>query len=203
MKIKKIALVLCIILFIYFLGGVIYSFIKKDNNKTVAKVDNGIAIKGFNYILYETDPKIYKNEFEKLKQNLESKKINYEEYAKSISKMFIIDLYSLKLKKNMYDVGGTEFIYPNVVDNYKLNVQNTLYKYMKNNEDGKRKQELPEVKSVTIESFEDTKFEMKKKEIDAYKVKINIEYIKDLEYDNKAEIVIIKEDKYLYIVEKN
>ena len=103
----------------------------------------------------------------------------------------------------MYDVGGTEFIYPNVVDNYKLNVQNTLYKYMKNNEDGKRKQELPEVKSVTIESFEDTKFEMKKKEIDAYKVKINIEYIKDLEYDNKAEIVIIKEDKYLYIVEKN
>ena len=29
------------------------------------------------------------------------------------------------------------------------------------------------------------------------------EYEKNLDYDNKAEIIIIKEDKYLYIVEKN
>lgn len=203
MKIKKIALIICIILFIYSLGGVLYSFIKKDGNNNNNNIDPGITIKGFDYILYETDPLIYKTEFEKLKTNLEGKKINYEEYAKSISKMFIIDLYSLNLKKNMYDVGGYEFIYPAAVENYKLNVQNTLYKYMKDNHNGKRKQELPEVKNVTITSFENSKFKMNEEEKDAYKINIDIKYIKDLEYDKKAEIIIIKEDKYLYIVEKN
>ena len=29
------------------------------------------------------------------------------------------------------------------------------------------------------------------------------ELIKDLEYDKKAEVILIKQDKYLYVVEKN
>jgi len=204
MKIKKILLIISILLFIYFIGGIFYSLTNKDEKtKENAKVDNGITIKGFSYILYEDTPSIYKEEFNNLKKNLENKEINYEEYAKSISKMFLIDLYSLNLKKNMYDVGGTEFIYPESVENYKLNVQNTLYKYMEDNTDGKRKQELPEVKNVVIKDIEETEFKLEETKHKAFKINANIEYIKDLKYENKAEIIIIKEDKYLYIVEKN
>jgi len=204
MKIKKILLIISILLFIYFIGGIFYSLTNKDEKtKENAKVDNGITIKGFSYILYEDTPSIYKEEFNNLKENLENKEINYEEYAKSISKMFLIDLYSLNLKKNMYDVGGTEFIYPESVENYKLNVQNTLYKYMEDNTDGKRKQELPEVKNVVIKDIEETEFKLEETKHKAFKINANIEYIKDLKYENKAEIIIIKEDKYLYIVEKN
>ena len=67
MKNKKIALVICVILFIYFVGGIVYSFIDKSSDKENKKVDNGITIKGYDYILYENDPKIYADEFNKLK----------------------------------------------------------------------------------------------------------------------------------------
>jgi len=202
-KLKKISLIICILLLIYFIGGIIYSFTYKEDKKQILKVNNKLTIKGFKYILSNNDPKIYEEEFNILKKNLENKKIDYKEYAKSISKLFIIDLYSLNLKLNMYDVGGTDFIYPESVDNYKLNVQNTLYKYMKDNSNGKRKQELPEVKEVNIKNIEETKYKISDKEYDGYKINLDIEYIKDLEYDSTAELILIKENKYLYIVEKN
>lgn len=204
MKIKKTALIICSLLLIYFIGGIIYNFTNKEsNNKKTKVVDNGITIKGYNYILYEDDPTIYEEEFKRLKDNLESDKIDYKKYAKSISKMFIIDLYSLNLKKNMYDIGGTDFIYPDAVDNYKLNVQNTLYKYMEDNSEGKREQILPEVKNVVVNDIEETTYKIETKEYDAYKINVDIEYVKDLEYDEKAELILIKDEEYIHIVEKN
>ena len=203
-KYKKILIVICIIAFIYFAGGIVYSCLKKSistNNKS--KVDNGIQIKGFEYILYDNQIKLYKDEFKILKENLESKKIDYKEYAKSISKMFIIDLYNLDSKKNMYDVGGVVFVYPDARENYKLNVTNTLYKYMKDTSNGDRKQKLPKVKSVEVTSIEDNKFKIGEEEFDGYKTNVNVEYVEDMGYDKKSEIVIIRKDKYLYIVEKN
>ena len=204
MKNKIIGLFICLILFIYFFGGVIYNFILDKpikENKNEVKSSN--TIKGYEYLLYEDDLDIYKDEFDKLKKNLESKKIDYEEYAKSISKMFLIKLYSLGNLDNKYDIKATEFIYPDAIENFKLNVVNTLNKYIEDNSEGNRKQELPIVNNVKINSFEETKFEINENEYDAYKVDLIIEYIKDLGYDKKAELIIIKSDKYLYIVEKN
>lgn len=201
-KTKKILLIICIVVLIYFIGGIFYS--NKPKKKTVKKeVKQSLTIKGFNYILYEDDLDIYKSEFKLLKKNLENKEIDYEEYAKSISKMFIISLYSLDTKDNMYDVGGVEFIYPDYVENYKLNVQNTLYKYMKDNSDNKRNQILPIVSKVTVDSIEPTKFTFNDKSYDGYKIKSKIEYVEDLGYDKEAEIILVRDDKYLYIVEKN
>lgn len=204
MKNKIIGLVICIILFIYFFGGVIYNFILDKpikDNKNEIKSSN--TIKGYEYLLYDDDLDIYKVEFNKLKKNLESKKIDFEEYAKSISKMFLIKLYSLGNLDNKYDIKGTEFIYPDAIENFKLNVVNTLNKYIEDNSEGNRKQDLPIVNNVKINSFEETKFEINENEYDAYKVDLIIEYIKDLGYDKKAELIIVKSDKYLYIVEKN
>lgn len=204
-KNKKFWLIICSIVLLYFIGGVVYINLDRDssNVKNNKNVDKGISIKGFDYILYEDDIDIYKDEFKKLKKNLESSNINYTEYAESISKMFVMDLYSLDAKKNMYDVGGVQFVYPDIRDNYKLNVTNTLYKYMKDNSDGKREQDLPMVKSVSIKNEDETKYKIGEEEFDGYKINLDIEYVKDLEYDKSAEIILVKKDKYLYIVEKN
>ena len=200
---KRVLLVICSILCLYFIGGIVYCILKKNIVDSKEKVDNGIQIKGFEYILYNSHPKLYKNEFKILKTNLENNNINYQEYAKSISKMFIIDLYNLNNKKNMYDVGGIVFVYPDARDNFKTNVTNTLYKYMKDINDGKRKQQLPEIKSVEVKSINDNKYNIAESEYEGYKVIIHAEYVKDLGYDKDSEIVIIKNDKYLYIVERN
>lgn len=204
-KNKKFWLIISSIALLYFIGGIVYINLDRDsgNVKNNKNVDKGISIKGFDYILYEDDIDIYKDEFKKLKKNLESSNINYTEYAESISKMFVMDLYSLEAKKNMYDVGGVQFVYPDIRDNYKLNVTNTLYKYMKDNSDGKREQDLPMVKSVSIKNEDETKYKIGEEEFDGYKINLDIEYVKDLEYDKSAEIILVKKDKYLYIVEKN
>lgn len=204
-KNKKFWLIISSIALLYFIGGIVYINLDRDsgNVKNNKNLDKGISIKGFDYILYEDDIDIYKDEFKKLKKNLESSNINYTEYAESISKMFVMDLYSLEAKKNMYDVGGVQLVYPDIRDNYKLNVTNTLYKYMKDNSDGKREQDLPMVKSVSIKNEDETKYKIGEEEFDGYKINLDIEYVKDLEYDKSAEIILVKKDKYLYIVEKN
>lgn len=204
-KNKNFWLIICSIVLLYFIGGIVYVNLDRDsgNVKNNKNLDKGISIKGFDYILYEDDIDIYKDEFKKLKKNLESSNVNYTEYAESISKMFVMDLYSLEAKKNMYDVGGVQFVYPDIRDNYKLNVTNTLYKYMKDNSDGKREQDLPMVKSVSIKNEDETKYKIGEEEFDGYKINLDIEYVKDLEYDKSAEIILVKKDKYLYIVEKN
>ncbi len=197
---KKKIIIICSILLLYCIGGIAFTFLKKEFK---TKKDEGITMKRYNYVLFYKDMKIYKDEFMILKSNLESSNINYLDYAKSISKLFLIDLYSLNEKENVYDIGGTEFIYPSALENYKLNVANTLYKYMKDNSNGKREQELPTVSNVIVATPEETKYEIDKKEYDGYKISLDIEYEKDLGYDKKADLTLIRDKNYLYIVEKN
>ena len=204
MKKKKIGIVVCSILLIYFLGGIFYNiFVDRSDTKKNNNVNNSVQIKGFEYLSNDSDTDLFKNEFKKLKKNLESSNINYNEYALSISKMFIIDLYTLVNKKNMYDVGGIQFVYPDARENYKLNVENTLYKYMEDNSDGKREQELPEVSNVEVTSDEVYEYTIGEEKYEGYKINLDISYVKDLEYDAKAELILVRVDKYLYIVEKN
>ena len=204
MKKKKIGIVVCSILLIYFLGGIFYNiFVDRSDTKKKNNVNNSVQIKGFEYLSNDDDSDLFKNEFKKLKNNLESSNINYNEYALSISKMFIIDLYTLNNKNNMYDVGGVQFVYPEARDNFKLNVENTLYKYMEDNSDGKREQDLPEVSGVEVTSDEVYEYTIGEEKYEGYKINLDISYVKDLEYDAKAELILVKVDKYLYIVEKN
>lgn len=204
MKKKKIGIIICSILLIYFIGGIVYNIIGgKSDIKKSSNVNNSIQIKGFEYLCDEDASELFKSEFKKLKKNLESSNINYNEYALSISKMFIIDLYTLNNKNNMYDVGGVQFVYPDARENYKLNVENTLYKYMEDNSDGKRKQILPEVSDVTVTSDEVYEYIIGEEKYDGYKINLDISYVEDLEYDKTAELILVRTNKYLYIVEKN
>ena len=129
------------------------------------------------------------------------KNVDYEEYAKSIAKLFIIDFYTLDNKLSKNDIGGTEFIKKDMRDNFIEEARSTFYKYVEVI-DG-RTQELPEVSSITDVSVEKTEFKYSDKTIDenAYKVSISWDYVEDLGYEKEASMIIVKQDKKLYIVE--
>ena len=60
-----------------------------------------------------------KENFKELDKILSEETINYEKYAQVLSKLFIIDLYTIDNKKNMYDVGSLEYVYDK--ENFKIN----------------------------------------------------------------------------------
>lgn len=194
---KRLLIIIGVIIAIIALLLIITSFNKADE-KIINVVD---TLKKYNYSLEDRDNKIYKDEYNKLKEILESNDVDYKLYAESISKLFVIDLFTLENKISKYDVGGSEFVYPDNLDNYKLNVENTLYKIIENNTDGKRDQELPTVASIIVDSVEESNFIIGEDEYQSYVVTLNWDYEKDYGYDTKAVIISIMKDEKLYIVE--
>lgn len=199
---KKVILFLCILIFVYAAGGTIYYIATREKKDDKPIVTNKDTIKGYDYTLKSNATKLYEDEFKVLKANLEGD-INYDEYAVSVAKLFVIDLYTINNKINKYDTGGTSFVYPDGRDNYKLNVQDTIYKYVEDNTNGKRTQSLPEVSSVTVKGINKDTYKIGDNSFEAYKINLEWSYVQDLGYDKTGEIILIKKDKNIYVVEKN
>jgi hypothetical protein len=201
-----------IIVIVMVLVGVALVFLFKGEETKPAEGEKKTlnSLEKYGYTLDDKDTEIYKTEFNKLKDNLESKEIDYEEYAKSIAKLFVIDLYTISNKTNKYDVGGKEFVFPDARENYELNVEDTIYRYVEDNSDGKRNQTLPTISSVEIESITTTTFKYTpdtdknvNKEYEAYTVKYKAEYeTASSGYDTSGEITIVKDGEFLYVIEK-
>lgn len=199
---KKVILFFCILIFVYAAGGTIYYIATREKKDDKPIVTNKDTIKGYDYTLKSNATKLYEDEFKALKANLEGD-INYDEYAVSVAKLFVIDLYTINNKINKYDTGGTSFIYPDGRDNYKLNVQDTIYKYVEDNTNGKRTQNLPEVSSVIVKDSKKDTYKIGDNSFEAYKINLEWSYVQDLGYDKTGEIILIKKDKNIYVVEKN
>lgn len=199
---KKVILFLCILIFVYAAGGTIYYIATREKKDDKPIVTNKDTIKGYDYTLKSNATKLYEDEFKALKANLEGD-INYDEYALSVAKLFVIDLYTINNKINKYDTGGASFVYPDGRDNYKLNVQDTIYKYVEDNTNGKRTQNLPEVSSVIVKDSKKDTYKIGDNSFEAYKINLEWSYVQDLGYDKTGEIILIKKDKNIYVVEKN
>lgn len=154
----------------------------------------------YGYTLSKNDTDIYKTYFKELSKVLNEKTIDYNEYAKLISKLFVIDLYTLDNKLASTDIGGLEFLHNDLKDNFKENMGSTLYNFVESNIDGKRTQELPIVKDVEVSDVFETKYTYNKTEYDAYIVSTNITYEKDLGYPKSMKLTIIKDNNILHIV---
>ena len=200
-KVLLIIIIVLIIVVIFFLG--VKNFAKKDDNKVPEIINIPVleSIEKYGYSLHERDSKVMKDTYEELKTVLNSDNIDYEEYAKCLAKLFVIDLWTMNNKTNRYDVGGIEYVYPDNVNNYKLNVENTIYKGIENNVDGKRKQELPAVKSIISIDLQTGTYKIKDKDEDSYIVSLEWDYDKDLGYESKAIITIVKKDNKLYVAQ--
>ena len=192
---KGLVFAIVIIIIVLLLG---HFFKNLSHSKKVNVID---TVKNYDYALEDRDTVLYKNIHQELKANLESDNIDYDKYAEQIAKLFVVDLFTMENKLSTYDVGGVEFIYPDVVDNYKLNVEQTIYKNIESNGDGKRNQTLPVVKSIEVVSNETGTFNYQDKEMDAYIIELSWDYEKDLGYDKKATVTIVKKDDKLFIVE--
>ncbi len=189
-----IFIIVGIILFGYLGYRVKNDFFKGSERK---KLD---SIELYGYTLSKNDTKIYKTYFKELSKVLNEKTIDYTEYAKLISKLFVIDLYTLDNKLASTDIGGLEFLHKDLKDNFKENMGSTLYNFVESNIDGKRTQELPIVKDVNVSDVFETKYTYNKTEYDAYIVSTDITYEKDLGYPKSMKLTIIKDNNILYIV---
>lgn len=198
MKNNKKTLILLIIIGVLLFGFLFYKvyidFFKKENNKVLDSIEL------YGYTLDKNDTQIYKDNFKGLSKVLNEKPIDYDKYAEYISKLFIIDLFTLDNKLASTDIGGLDFIHPDLKNNFKEYIGYTMYKNIEINLDGTRKQELPIVKNVVIDTLKESKFTYNEVSYEGYDVKASIEYEKDLGYQKEINLKIIKDDKILYIV---
>ena len=199
MKKKKIGLVVLILILVYSIGGIYYNLTHRDSvDNSVKSIDK---IDKYGYVLKSNANDLQKELFNELKTVLNSDNINDDDYAKVISKMFVTDLYTLSNKLNKYDVGGTDYVLESGRENFKVNVQDTLYKYLEDNSDGKRNQILPLVVGVSADEISDTKYKIGDNESEAKKVSLTLSYQEDLGYDTKVTVILIKDNDKYYIVE--
>ena len=199
-KYKRILIIILIVVLLAIISFVIYKILL--NNKTEEEVVNVVdSISEYGYNLDDRDTELMKSTYEELKNILNSDEIDYELYASTLAKLFVIDLFTMDNKINKYDVGSTEYVYPDALENFKLNVEDTLYKHMENNSGGKRKQDLPEVSSIEVLSTETGEYTIEENSFDSYIVNLSWQYVSDLGYDNNALITLINLDNKLYVVE--
>lgn len=201
-KPKKV-LIFIILIIILAIAAVASYFIFFDKEtvkeaKVVSKIDN------YGYVLKSNKSDAYKKLFKELEKIL-SDEVDEEKYVKTISKMFIVDFYSLGDRNAKTDVGGVDFVHESALENFLLNAEDTFYKYVESNIYGDRKQELPIVDTVTIDSVEKTEFSyLETIDENAYKVTASWTY-KDptlaAGYQKKATLVFVHKDKKLVLVE--
>lgn len=192
-----ISLILVVIIII----GVKFTleFLVKDDKNVVTKKELD-SLELYGYTLDDYDSDLYKEYFNDLKNTLNNKEVNYENYAKEIVKLFVSDFYTLDNKLTSSDIGGVEFIPSDMVENFKMHAGDTMYNHVKTNIYGDRVQKLPIVKSVEVTNIENITYTYKDKEYSAYKVSARWEYQEDLGYKNNEIFTLIKDNNKLYIV---
>ena len=196
----KVILVIAIILIVAGLGFLAYESVKPKAVKT-ATVEN--EIEEYGYTLKSTRNDRYKEAFQELKDILSKKDVDEKAYVEQISKMFIMDFYTLNDKLANTDVGGIDFVHTNAKTNFLEKAEDTVYKYVENDIYGNREQQLPEVTEVTVEKVENIEYTIGTDFTDdsAYQVEVSLKYKEDMDYPTKATLIFVHEDNKLSLVE--
>lgn len=204
-KKKKIIIFIIVLLASATLVFVALKVGKKSEDKPQKTVVD--QIKTFDYSVVDTDSELFKENFKELKNILSKKEIDNKEYASTVSKLFIIDFYTLNNKTSINDVGSVQFVYSSYKSDFVDFAREGIYKQVKSNLENDRSQDLPEVKSVTIDSIEEIvpSTELKSDDFknvtdpEAYKVKISWDYTKSNDFQTSATMVIVKDGEKLSV----
>lgn len=170
----------------------------KDAPTNVSKVEN--SIEKYNYTINDNASIYYKEEFEILKEMAEQDTTQEEDIVKQVAKLYIIDLNSLNEKINKYEVTSSQYYYSDKRTMHTNKVIDNYYNLMKDNSYNDRKQELPSVSKVEINDCTNTKYDMNEKKIDAYEVTATIDYVKEMGYDNKVVVTLVKDGNNFSVV---
>lgn len=199
-KKAKIMIALISLVMVVAITITLYLLFNKEPKEKPLKVVE--SIDKYGYTLTENETKLYKMLFKKLENELKKDEVDYENYASLIAQLFIADFYDLNSKIAKTDIGGLQFINKDIKDNLIIKAEETFYKYVENNLDGKRTQILPAVKSITVDSVNPSKYAYNDKDYqEAYEVNLTWEYEQDLGYETSTKMIIIRDDKILSIIE--
>lgn len=148
-------LLLCIILVgLVFLAYFVYTnFFKKNGPVDAPKVVD--EIKSFNYVVSENDTKLFKDTFNELKKVLSAKEVDKKAYAETISKLFVIDFFTLGNKTSKNDVGGVQFVFSSYKSDFVDYARDGIYKQVSNSIGEKKNNDLPVVSKVEITKTEE------------------------------------------------
>jgi len=197
-KVWLIIIVILIILLAFI--GTLKVLIKPKEEKpknTTSIISN---ISDYGYSLDDRDTKYMEETFKELENILNNTEIDYEAYAKTIAKLYVIDFYTLNNKINKYDVGSLEYILNDKVEMFKTKAMDTIYSDIIDNTYKDRIQELPEITKVEIISLEETEITLDEVLTEAYKITMEYTYKKDLGYDKEGTIYLIKNLNKLEVV---
>ncbi len=183
-----------------FLGYKIKTDFKTEKKEEVVKEKTLRNLELYGYTLSENDTELYKSVFKDLEAALNEEPINYQDYAKLASELFIIDVYTLNNKISSTDIGGNEFLHKDLKSNFNENMGLSLYRNIQSNIDGKREQQLPEVSKIEATDVTEGKYNYDGVDYDAYTVTLNWEYVVDMGYQNSMKVTLIKENDLLYVV---
>ena len=203
-KYKVGMMLIAILIILVSMIGISKIFLKKDT-ESKPKVETKIIsnIEKYGYTLDDRDTKYMKETFKELESVLNAEEINEEEYAKILSKLFIIDFYTLSNKINKYDVGSLEYILNDKQEMFKNKAMDTIYSDIYDNTYKDRVQELPEITKVEIVDFKEEEIEINKETIESYKVTMRFTYKKDLGYDKEGTLNLVKNNNKLEVVMYN
>ncbi len=159
-------------------------------------------IDDYGYVLTNRQTDLFKSYFQELVDVLNEEEIDEEKEVSFLAKLFIADFYNLDNKWTNTDIGGVQFVHSKVKDNFILNATNTLYLSVENNLYGERKQTLPIVKEVEVESVTKGSYKyLEEEDKEAYTVSLKWSYEEDLGYDTSKELIFVHEDNKLALVE--
>lgn len=175
------------------LGVLRIFFNNNEEDRGEANVSNIISnITDYGYTLDDRDTDYMKDTFHELEDILSATEVDYNLYANTLAKLFVIDFYTLDNKINKYDVGSLEYILSSSVDMFRQKATDTIYRDVIDNTYRDRIQDLPEITNVTILDTEETTFTLNEEEVSAIKVTMNYEYNEDLGYDTEGTIYFVR-----------
>ena len=205
LSLKKFILCLFLLGIIFLAYHVYNSFFNKPAEVTKPKVVD--EIKTFNYALSENDTKLFKDTFKELKKILSEKEVDNKKYAETVSKLFIIDFFSLDNKSSKNDIGGVQFVYSSFKTDFVDYARNSIYKRVNNKIDSKEKQNLPLVSKISVDSidevvpsqiFEHQDF-AEDNEADAYEVSLSWSYENGDNFQTSTVLTIVKDGSKLSV----
>lgn len=196
--IKIVVILACLFLVagtaLYFVGRLI----RKPEIVNVSKVEN--TIESYNYIINDNASNYYKDEFEKLKDMLNSDTWDKLEEAKLIAKLYTIDLLSLNNKINKYEVTSSQYFYPSKKEMHTSKVIDTFYNLLEDNAYDDRKQKLPEVSNVSVSNTLEDTYILDEEEYPCVVVDLDITYKEDLGYPTTVKVILILDNDKYYVV---
>ena len=190
---------------LFLIFGIVFYFYgtlqRKEEPVNVSKVENNIP--DYEYYINDNASTYYKDEFAKLKEILDGDEVDDNAYITQLAKVFVIDLLSLNNKINKYEVTSSQYFNTTKKDMFINKVVDNFYDYIEDNAYDDRKQLLPEVSEVVMNELKTTTYKMGEESVPAYEISADVNYVSDLGYDKKVDVILTREDNKYSIVAYN